>query len=185
MDKVSVTSQNMPLSLCMQGIPFKFVANIQLDTVTVIAQNGFLAITGQKETLHNTLYSTPSKSSLHVFCVVFPSVRTTKVKVTVFGQLKHSYTNCDNIDLIHFLQNTIFLQSLHFLYFMSLDRHGCKLQLDWLADEYNHEAVILVAIPSKYIKITGDKSSHKSTATPVYRRDETQKLTADGLQSHS
>lgn len=27
---------------------------------------------------------------------------------------------------------------------MGLDRHGCKLQIEWLAEAYNHEAVILV-----------------------------------------
>ena len=27
---------------------------------------------------------------------------------------------------------------------MSLDRHGCKLQVDWLVEAYNHEAVFLV-----------------------------------------
>lgn len=35
-----------------------------------------------------------------------------------------------------------FCLSLHHRYDMSLDRHGCKLQLDWLA--LKHEAVILV-----------------------------------------
>lgn len=27
---------------------------------------------------------------------------------------------------------------------MSLDRHGCKLHLDWCAEAYNYEVVILV-----------------------------------------
>lgn len=31
------------------------------------------------------------------------------------------------------------------------DRHGCKLQLDWLVKAYNHEAVILVEASLIYL----------------------------------
>ena len=34
--------------------------------------------------------------------------------------------------------------SLHTVCGVSLDRHGCKLQLYWMAEAYKHEVVILV-----------------------------------------
>lgn len=37
------------------------------------------------------------------------------------------------------------LQSPHCIYYMSPDRHGCKLQT-WLEEAYSHEAVILVRL---------------------------------------
>ncbi len=42
--------------------------------------------------------------------------------------------------------NTFLLNSFspHYIYYMSLDRHECKLQFDWLAEAYNRGAVILV-----------------------------------------
>lgn len=35
--------------------------------------------------------------------------------------------------------------SLQRLFYMTLGRHGCKLQLDWCTEAYNHEVVILVS----------------------------------------
>ncbi len=52
-------------------------------------------------------------------------------------------TFCQKIHLIPF-------QSLHCIYYMSLDRHGCKQQLDWLEEAYNQGAVILVCCVSCY-----------------------------------
>lgn len=36
--------------------------------------------------------------------------------------------------------------SLHTVYYMSVDRHGCKLKLDWCAEAWNRKAVIPVQI---------------------------------------
>lgn len=34
----------------------------------------------------------------------------------------------------------------HYVLYMSLDRHGCKLQLEWCVETYNREAIILVLV---------------------------------------
>ncbi len=59
---------------------------------------------------------------------------------------KHTCQYSDNFHFtkIHLIPFITFLQSLHYIYHMSLDRHGRKLQFDWLAKAYNHRAVNLV-----------------------------------------
>ena len=47
-------------------------------------------------------------------------------------------------DKIHLIPLIKFLQGLHYIYYMHLDRHGCKLHLDWSVKESNSEAVVLV-----------------------------------------
>ena len=38
---------------------------------------------------------------------------------------------------------------------MSLERHGCKLQLEWLVEVHNCEAVFIVSVLFPSIKYTG------------------------------
>ncbi len=66
-------------------------------------------------------------------------------------EIIHWNHTCQYSDNFHFAKkytNVIsfikFLPSLHYIYYTSLDRHGCKLQLGWLAEAYNYGVVILI-----------------------------------------
>lgn len=46
------------------------------------------------------------------------------------------------MSIFHILSDT---ELVTLIYFMNLKRHGCKLQVDWLAEAYSHKAVNLIS----------------------------------------
>lgn len=44
-----------------------------------------------------------------------------------------------------------FFQSVHYICYMSLDRHGCKLQHDWLAEAYKPGGGNSLITPSQFL----------------------------------
>lgn len=65
----------------------------------------------------------------------------TFTRITLFGSELKNDANYDKIHLTYYIK---WLQSIHFIYDMSLDGRWCKLQLALLVEEYTREKVILV-----------------------------------------